>query len=105
TGRMTENEMTVKEIFLNKKTLYVRGDGYDVTCDFFLENDRLSREYANLESLLLYGLLCNNAQLMIKKGRYTVDGDPNEGALLVSDLILGLSNYIFGKYKIVKVKP
>lgn len=105
TGTMTENEMTVKEIFLNKKTLYVTGDGYDVTGDFFLENDRLSREYANLESLLLYGLLCNNAQLMIKKGRYTVDGDPTEGALLVSARKLGLSHYIHGKYKILKEIP
>src|SRR5699024_7799904 len=105
TGTMTENEMTVKEIFLNKKTLYVTGDGYDVTGDFFLENDRLSRECANLESLLLYGLLCNNAQLMIKKGRYTVDGDPTEGALLVSARKLGLSHYIHGKYKILKEIP
>src|SRR5699024_229559 len=105
TGTMTENEMTVKEIFLNKKTLYVTGDGYDVTGDFFLENDRLSREYANLESLLLYGLLCNNAQLMIKKGRYPVDGDPTEGALLVSVRKLGLRHYIHGKYKILKEIP
>lgn len=105
TGTMTENEMTVKEIFLNKKTVYVTGDGYDVMGDFFLENDKLTPEYSNLESMLLYGLLCNNAQLMIKKGKYMVDGDPTEGALLVTARKLGLNHYIHEKYKVLKEIP
>src|SRR5699024_9496468 len=105
TGTMTENQMTVKEIFINKQTLYVSGDGYDVTGDFFLNDKQVTREYTNLESLLLYGLLCNNAQLMIKKGRYYVDGDPTEGALLVSARKMGLSHHIHEKYKIIREIP
>src|SRR5699024_8761750 len=36
TGTMTENQMTVKEVFLNGKWLYVTGDGYDVKGDVYL---------------------------------------------------------------------
>src|SRR5699024_12525664 len=49
TGTMTEIDMTVKEILLNKKTLYGTGDGYDVTGDVFLDDDRVGRGCADVD--------------------------------------------------------
>ncbi|TFJ94596.1 calcium-translocating P-type ATPase, SERCA-type [Lentibacillus salicampi] len=105
TGTMTENQMTVKEVFLNGKLLYVTGDGYDVKGTVYLNQDVLDRDYPNLESMFLYGMLCNNASLMTKKGRYYVDGDPTDGALLVAARKLGLSNQLHDNYRIVQELP
>lgn len=105
TGTMTENQMTVKELFINNQFVHVTGDGYDTEGDFFLGSKPLGRAHPNLESLLLYGLLCNNAQLMVKKGRYFVDGDPTEGALLVGARKMGLDYATHDKYRVLKEIP
>lgn len=105
TGTMTENQMTVKELFINNQFVHVTGDGYDTAGDFLLKDKRLTRKYPNLESLLLYGLLCNNAQLMVTKGKYFIDGDPTEGALLVSARKIGLHYATYDKYRILKEIP
>ena len=84
TGTITENQMTVKEIYLNDEHLFVSGDGYDVNGEFFLNKDKVDHNHPNLESMLLYGMLCNHASLQVKKGKYFVDGDPTDGALLVA---------------------
>lgn len=105
TGTMTENQMTVKEVFLNGKWLYVTGDGYDVKGDVYLNHDAVDRNFPNLESMFLYGMLCNNASLLTKKGKYYVDGDPTDGALLVAARKLGLSHQLHDNYHVVKELP
>ncbi|QKY68989.1 cation-translocating P-type ATPase [Lentibacillus sp. CBA3610] len=105
TGTMTENQMTVKEVYLNGKTLYVTGDGYDVSGNVFLNNDKVDRDFPNLDRMFLYGMLCNNASLMVKKGKYSVDGDPTDGALLVAARKLGLSHQIHENYHVIKELP
>ncbi|WP_010530482.1 calcium-translocating P-type ATPase, SERCA-type [Lentibacillus jeotgali] len=105
TGTMTENQMTVKEVFLNGKWLYVTGDGYDVKGNVYLNNDTVDRNFPNLESMFLYGMLCNNASLMTKKGKCYVDGDPTDGALLVAARKLGLSHQLHDNYHVVKELP
>ncbi|WP_229683074.1 calcium-translocating P-type ATPase, SERCA-type [Virgibacillus oceani] len=104
TGTMTENQMTVKEVYLNGKHLYVTGDGYDIRGDYFLDKRKLESDFPNLESMLLYGALCNHAQLKVKKGKYFVDGDPTDGALLVAARKLGLqpTNH---QYRIIEEFP
>src|SRR5699024_5794249 len=57
TGTMTENQMTVKEIYLNGEYLYVTGDGYDIQGDYFLNENKVSENHPNLEPMLLYGML------------------------------------------------
>ncbi|HLS10394.1 calcium-translocating P-type ATPase, SERCA-type [Lentibacillus sp.] len=105
TGTMTENQMTVKEVFLNGNLLNVTGDGYDVKGNVFLNKNTVGRDFPNLESMFLYGMLCNNAALMIKKGKYSVDGDPTDGALLVAARKLGLSHQLNDNYRIIKELP
>ncbi|WP_106497677.1 calcium-translocating P-type ATPase, SERCA-type [Lentibacillus sp. Marseille-P4043] len=104
TGTMTENQMTVKELFLNGEHLYVTGDGYDIRGDYFRDKEKVNDKFPNLESMLLYGMLCNHAELKIKKGKYYVDGDPTDGALLVAARKIGLKPD-HGQYRIVKEIP
>lgn len=105
TGTMTENQMTVKEVYVNGKNLYVTGDGYEIQGDFFANKEKVDRDYPNLKSMLLYGLLCNNASLQVKKGKYFVDGDPTDGALLVAARKLGLSPKVNDNFQIIKEIP
>ncbi|RKQ37426.1 calcium-translocating P-type ATPase, SERCA-type [Oceanobacillus halophilus] len=105
TGTMTENQMTVKEVFLNGKHLYVSGDGYDIRGDYFLNKTKVNRDFPHLENMLLYGMLCNNASLFVKLGKYYVDGDPTDGALLVAARKIGLKAIDSENYKIIKEIP
>ncbi|AIF43815.1 calcium-translocating P-type ATPase, SERCA-type [Virgibacillus sp. SK37] len=105
TGTMTENKMTVKELFLNGEQLYVSGDGYDIRGDFYHSDTKLDTNYPNLQEMLMYGMLCNNANLQVKKGKYLVDGDPTDGALLVVARKLGLTAALEENYRIVKEIP
>ncbi|MGJ9458801.1 calcium-translocating P-type ATPase, SERCA-type [Oceanobacillus sp. CF4.6] len=105
TGTMTENQMTVKEIFLNGDYLYVSGDGYQIQGDYFLDRKKVDRSYPNLENMLLNGMLCNNASLNVKKGKNYIDGDPTDGALLVAARKMGLTVDFGDAYRIVKEFP
>jgi Ca2+-transporting ATPase len=105
TGTMTENQMTVKELYLNGQSIYVSGDGYNLRGDFFLQRKKLDDNFPNLESMLLYAMLCNNASLFVKKGKYHVDGDPTDGALLIAARKLGLMKDTTEKYRLIKEIP
>ncbi|WP_236686916.1 calcium-translocating P-type ATPase, SERCA-type [Ornithinibacillus contaminans] len=105
TGTMTENQMTVKEMFLNGEHLSVTGDGYEIEGDFLLGKQKLKREHPNLETMLVYGQLCNNSSLQVKKGHYYVDGDPTDGALIVAARKLGLSTHNVENFNVIKEIP
>jgi len=105
TGTMTENQMTVKEIYLNGNYINVTGDGYDIRGNFLLNNKKIDQSHPNLKSMLLYGMLCNNASLYVKKGKYYVEGDPTDGSLIVTARKMGLSAMMGENYQIVKEIP
>ncbi|SHF50181.1 calcium-translocating P-type ATPase, SERCA-type [Ornithinibacillus halophilus] len=105
TGTMTENQMTVKEMYLNGKMLEVTGDGYNIHGDFLINNQRVNENYTNLESMLLYGMLCNNASLQVKRGKYFVEGDPTDGALIIAARKFGLKPVAGENFRIVKEIP
>src|SRR5699024_5490787 len=96
---------TVKEIYLNGEYLYVTGDGYDIQGDYFLNENKVSENHPNLEPMLLYGMLCNHASLQVKIGKYFIDGDPTDGALLVAASKLGLTHMVGDKYRLIKEIP
>lgn len=51
-------------------------------------------------------MLCNHAALIEEKGKYHVDGDPTEGALLVSGMKAGLSrDHLLQEYRIIQEFP
>src|SRR5699024_6323565 len=105
TGTITENKMTVTEIYVNDEHLYVTGEGDKLTGDFFHGKQKVNHLFPNLEALTLYGALCNEATLLMKKGKYIVDGDPTDGALLIAARKLGITYGIEEKFKIIKRFP
>lgn len=86
TGTITEGEMTVKNIFVNNKTIDVTGAGYEANGDFLINNKKIDPK-SNEELLLLLksSVLCNDS--IIKRtgedNDYDAIGSPTEAALLI----------------------
>ncbi len=84
TGTLTRNEMTVTQLVTGDGTVSVGGVGYAPEGGFATEAGTPIDPAAEpmLEALTLAGLLCNDAALREAEGRWIVDGDPMEGALV-----------------------
>jgi len=85
TGTLTQNEMTVREVYTYGKSYTVTGEGYgpdgeirDEGAEVVLGDDMPGPLY----DLLATAALCNNAHLEREEGQWKVIGDPTEGALL-----------------------
>lgn len=91
TGTLTKNEMTVKLIFDGEKAYEITGTGYDPAGEV-LEDGRTVKAAADSKLAMLFriGLLCNESKVLEEEGVYRVDGDPTEGALIVSAMKAGL---------------
>ena len=92
TGTLTENQMTVQEIMAGGQRFTVSGSGYDPRGDL-LQGDQVvdARQFTPLDQCLVAGMLCNDSRLVSKDGRWAVEGDPTEGALIVAGRKTGLS--------------
>jgi len=83
TGTLTRNEMTVTTLVTAEGSYKVDGVGYD-------PHGRFSRDGRDIspadDALLLEttraGLLCNDGSLLQQDGRWQVQGDPTDGALI-----------------------
>ncbi|MBL8528251.1 MAG: cation-transporting P-type ATPase [Burkholderiales bacterium] len=94
TGTLTENQMTVQAVFAGASVCTVSGGGYEPRGEFL---DAAARRVdparrAALMECLRAGLLCNDAQLVHAKDRWTVQGDPTEAALIVVAEKAGLAH-------------
>jgi Ca2+-transporting ATPase len=91
TGTLTRNEMTVKLVFDGLRTYEISGIGYEpsgtITHDGQLAD---MTACAELLRTLRIGMLCNEANLYQEEGIFRIDGDPTEGALIVSAIKGGL---------------
>jgi Ca2+-transporting ATPase len=85
TGTLTENQMTVQEIFAGGKSYAVTGTGYESTGEIQIDGRVASlEENPALAECLRAGLLCNEAAFLREEGILKVRGDPTEAAMLVS---------------------
>ena len=92
TGTLTKNEMTVRVVYDGMHTYEVTGSGYEPKGEILHEKVPLKREeMKNILIVMRIGLLCNESEVYEKEGQYIVDGDPTEGALIVSALKAGLN--------------
>ena len=92
TGTLTENQMTVQEITAGGEAFEVSGVGYEPSGTMLKQGDPSPASLSPaLMECLQAGLLCNDSVLLEKEGRWVVQGDPTEGALLVSAAKGGLS--------------
>ncbi|CAG1066482.1 sodium/potassium-transporting ATPase subunit alpha,E; H+/K+-exchanging ATPase [uncultured bacterium] len=88
TGTLTENRMSVTEVYTGGRTFSVKGDGYAPEGSFFFEGRDLGGDdftATGIREMLEITALCNNARLNAPgstSGEWTVSGDPTEGALL-----------------------
>jgi len=93
TGTLTQNEMSVRQIYTDDKLISVTGSGYDPTGEFRIDDSPYDpRQSEALLKLLVAGSLCNDARLVMDNGRWVINGDPTEGALIVAAAKAGLSN-------------
>ncbi|CUQ65635.1 cation-transporting P-type ATPase [Candidatus Nitrospira inopinata] len=91
TGTLTKNEMTVQALWVGQRSFEVDGAGYEPVGEIREEGSRqLSALPAGVIELLTAGILCNDAQHVERDGRWTIIGDPTEGALLVAARKAGL---------------
>ena len=98
TGTLTENQMTVLEILAGGERFEVSGSGYTPQGRILKEGLTVDASgSASLMECLKAGLLCNDSELLEKEDRWVIQGDPTEGALLVSAVKAGLDATIMGK--------
>ena len=85
TGTLTKNQMTVQEIFAGGTLYAVTGTGYEAEGELRQHDIVVNlSEHPALAECLRAGVLCNEASLGHQDGRRKVQGDPTEGALLIS---------------------
>jgi len=92
TGTLTENQMTVRQLWTPSSSFHLTGSGY--APDGRLVDDGGSPVEAAADEALRWSLLtgarCNDALLSQQDGRWQVVGDPTEGALLVATAKAGV---------------
>ncbi len=84
TGTLTKGEMTIRKMFVDGNTVEVTGAGYVPDGEFHWSDSSPGDANQGLRLLLLGGLLCNDAALEQREGRWLVKGDPTEGAMVVA---------------------
>lgn len=85
TGTLTQNEMTVRDLWVADQRLVVSGIGYAPEGQIGAGTTKEQR--LDLRQFLLSVALCNNARLLPPNGetnQWTILGDPTEAALLVA---------------------
>lgn len=86
TGTLTQNEMTVRSIFINNTFVDVTGTGYNPEGNFEINHIQINpNHFPELLTALKIGVLCNSAELHQSHHHLTnwnITGDPTEGALL-----------------------
>lgn len=93
TGTLTENQMTVQEIYAGERRYRVSGSGYSPEGEISMNGH--ATELATTPALsqcLEAGLLCNDSHLEHQDGNWTVVGSPTEGALVAVAQKAGLSS-------------
>lgn len=85
TGTLTENQMTVQQIYAGGQLYEVTGTGYDPNGAIQVEGKPVVPEkHPALIACLHAGLLCNDSVLIRDNGKIRVEGDPTEAALIVA---------------------
>ncbi|MED4202642.1 calcium-translocating P-type ATPase, SERCA-type [Neobacillus mesonae] len=107
TGTMTQNKMTVTHLWSGEQTWSVDGIGYQPTGDFYRNKQKVNpKEEKALQQMLIFGMLCNHSEIYQEEDEYILDGDPTEGALLVSAMKAGFNrSRLLEEFTIIKEFP
>lgn len=93
TGTLTENQMTVQQVYAGGQLFDLTGGGYEPRGELHFEGGKTDpTSHPALMECLRAGVLCNDSQLTIEDGRHHMQGDPTEAALLVAGAKAGLAH-------------
>lgn len=94
TGTLTENQMTVQQVYAGGCGYSLTGTGYDPRGEILCGEEPLKNlgNHPALVECLRAGVLCNDSLLVTKEGRPLMEGDPTEAALLVAGAKAGLDH-------------
>ena len=85
TGTLTQDQMTVRSIYVDGTLINVTGIGYEPKGEFYVDDRAIASEQnVALQTLLRIGILCNDTYLGEVEGNWNIKGDPTEGALVVT---------------------
>jgi cation-transporting P-type ATPase F len=87
TGTLTQNAMTVQEIFAGGELVTLSGGGYSPEGNFSILAPHANQA---LMECLKAGLLCNDSQIVEVETQWIAEGDPTEAALVTSAHKAGL---------------
>ncbi len=90
TGTLTRNEMTVRQVLAGEQVLELTGVGYD-PAGHVIDGDRIVDPTDTVRDLLHAAVLASDARLVTRDGRWQVEGDPTEGAVVVAAIKAGLN--------------
>ncbi|HEY9658945.1 MAG TPA: HAD-IC family P-type ATPase, partial [Allocoleopsis sp.] len=91
TGTLTQNEMTVQQIWAGSELFDVSGVGYAPEGNFYQNEVALNpQEKPALMEILQAGLLCNDSRLVPTETGWRVEGDPTEAGLITAANKAGL---------------
>ncbi|MDF2859229.1 MAG: ATPase, partial [Neobacillus sp.] len=107
TGTLTQNKMTVTHLWSGGNTWTVDGVGYQPRGDFYLDRALVQpKNEKALQQMLIFGMICNHSELVVKEDEIILDGDPTEGALLVSAMKAGFDrNSLLEEFTIINEFP
>jgi Ca2+-transporting ATPase len=93
TGTLTKNEMTVRTVVTAGGRVDVTGSGYTPEGELQHGGQLLQEPalHTEVERTLIAADLANNATLTHNDGRWSVQGDPTEGAMIVAARKVGLA--------------
>ena len=95
TGTLTQNEMTVTNIWVDNHDFNITGTGYTPVGDFLNNGKTIEvKDYPGLATALWVGLLNNDALLEVieEEGNtaYRLIGDPTEGSIIIAAAKAGI---------------
>jgi P-type Ca2+ transporter type 2C len=108
TGTLTRNEMTARTVFAAGALVEVGGSGYIPEGEFCVQGRPLGEQPDLLDAVvqaLRAAALANDAALVNSNGRWRVQGDPTEGALIVAARKLGLADTELARFPRIAELP
>ncbi len=95
TGTLTQNQMTVQQIYAGTKRYHVSGVGYAPLGELYLDEVVIDPAvHPALVECLKAGLLCNDSRLIQQAEQWRIEGDPTEAALITAAAKAGQSRQL-----------
>lgn len=106
TGTITQNKMTVKEIYLFENAAEVTGEGYSVSGKLAQNGKYISLQTNAASSFFNCACLCTSSQIVKDGDYFKVNGDPTEVAILIAAAKAGFTaNSVRKNFRIISENP